>query len=80
MCAMGLVHFRVARVIYCCQDSQFGALGGKFRLHDFSEEPEPSLLRVSYACGGVTATPGEGRSNLNLSKKHASVHVGFGVL
>ena len=33
MCAMGLVHSRISRVVYCWQDRQFGALGGKFRLH-----------------------------------------------
>ncbi|KAG2448821.1 hypothetical protein HYH02_006172 [Chlamydomonas schloesseri] len=33
MCAMGLVHSRVQRVIYCQPDPQHGALGGRQRLH-----------------------------------------------
>ena len=33
MCAMALVHSRVARVIYCRQDGLQGALGGAFKLH-----------------------------------------------
>ncbi|PNW77498.1 hypothetical protein CHLRE_10g439200v5 [Chlamydomonas reinhardtii] len=33
MCAMGLVHSRVQRVIYCQSDPQHGALGGRQRLH-----------------------------------------------
>ena len=33
MCAMALVHSRVARVIYCRQDCLQGALGGAFKLH-----------------------------------------------
>ncbi len=28
MCAMALVHARLARVVYCCRDAGFGALGG----------------------------------------------------
>lgn len=33
MCAMALVHSRLARVVYCHKDSSRGALGGKYRLH-----------------------------------------------
>jgi tRNA-specific adenosine deaminase 3 len=33
MCAMALVHSRVARVVYCMSDTQHGALGGSYRLH-----------------------------------------------
>ncbi|KAG2432908.1 hypothetical protein HXX76_008638 [Chlamydomonas incerta] len=33
MCAMGLVHSRVQRVIYCQPDPQHGALGSRQRLH-----------------------------------------------
>ena len=33
MCAMALVHSRVGRVVYAVQDSELGALGGRFRLH-----------------------------------------------
>lgn len=32
MCAMGLVHSRVARVIFCHADGKHGVLGGKYRL------------------------------------------------
>lgn len=32
MCAMALVHSRVARVIYCHQNESHGALGGLYRL------------------------------------------------
>eukprot|EP00878_Enallax_costatus_P018463 GHUV01019435.1.p1 GENE.GHUV01019435.1~~GHUV01019435.1.p1 ORF type:complete len:433 (+),score=114.45 GHUV01019435.1:85-1383(+) len=32
MCAMGLVHSRVARVIFCNLDSDHGVLGGRYRL------------------------------------------------
>eukprot|EP00873_Tetraselmis_striata_P013069 jgi/Tetstr1/433333/TSEL_022619.t1 len=33
MCAMALVHSRVARVVFCRPDPQRGALGGAFALH-----------------------------------------------
>lgn len=33
MCAMGLVHSRLQRVVYCRPDPSFGALGGRCRLH-----------------------------------------------
>jgi tRNA-specific adenosine deaminase 3 len=33
MCAMGLVHSRLARIIYCKQSSRHGALGGSYMLH-----------------------------------------------
>jgi tRNA-specific adenosine deaminase 3 len=33
MCAMGLVHSRLARIIYCKQSSSYGALGGSYKLH-----------------------------------------------
>eukprot|EP00803_Ostreobium_quekettii_P006925 evm.model.scf_318.10 EVM.evm.TU.scf_318.10 scf_318:63918-65291(-) len=33
MCAMALVHSRVARVVYCQADAGGGALGGRHRLH-----------------------------------------------
>jgi tRNA-specific adenosine deaminase 3 len=33
MCAMGLVHSRLARIIYCKQSSSYGALGGRYKLH-----------------------------------------------
>lgn len=33
MCSMGLVHSRLARVVYSQADKQHGALGGKMRLH-----------------------------------------------
>jgi tRNA-specific adenosine deaminase 3 len=33
MCSMGMVHSRLARVVYCQPDPQHGALGGKLRLH-----------------------------------------------
>ncbi|KAF8064479.1 TAD3 [Scenedesmus sp. PABB004] len=33
MCAMALVHSRVARVVYCRRDAARGALGGASRLH-----------------------------------------------
>lgn len=33
MCAMALVHSRLRRVVFCCADRRYGALGGAFRLH-----------------------------------------------
>lgn len=33
MCSMAMVHSRLARVVYCQADKQYGALGGKLRLH-----------------------------------------------
>lgn len=33
MCSMALVHSRLLRVVYCQQDPQHGALGGRLRLH-----------------------------------------------
>jgi tRNA-specific adenosine deaminase 3 len=33
MCSMGMVHSRLARVVYGQPDPQHGALGGKLRLH-----------------------------------------------
>jgi tRNA-specific adenosine deaminase 3 len=33
MCAMGLVHSRLARITYCKQSSSYGALGGSYKLH-----------------------------------------------
>eukprot|EP00775_Hariotina_reticulata_P004711 gene4711-4961_t len=33
MCAMALLHSRVARVVYCMADIRHGALGGRYRLH-----------------------------------------------
>ena len=33
MCSMAMVHSRLARVVYCRADRQYGALGGKLRLH-----------------------------------------------
>eukprot|EP00201_Polytomella_parva_P021881 CAMPEP_0175043476 /NCGR_PEP_ID=MMETSP0052_2-20121109/3214_1 /TAXON_ID=51329 ORGANISM="Polytomella parva, Strain SAG 63-3" /NCGR_SAMPLE_ID=MMETSP0052_2 /ASSEMBLY_ACC=CAM_ASM_000194 /LENGTH=382 /DNA_ID=CAMNT_0016306551 /DNA_START=59 /DNA_END=1207 /DNA_ORIENTATION=- len=33
MCAMAMVHSRIQRVVYCIPDLEFGALGGKFKLH-----------------------------------------------
>lgn len=32
MCAMGLVHSRVSRVVFCTMDSDHGVLGGRYRL------------------------------------------------
>ncbi|WIA19140.1 hypothetical protein OEZ85_003788 [Tetradesmus obliquus] len=34
MCAMALLHSRLARVVYCKQSHSHGALGGRYRLHE----------------------------------------------